>query len=161
MRFLWFLVPILLVPSVVIADDQNIGPSAIAVISGIAGVHDGDGILFGEVEVRLQGIAAPEYWSKREDWGAEARQNLVDLAWGKYVICHLDGTTASSKRPVGVCYVDNADLGYIQVLGGFARDCPKYSNGRYREAELEAREQGFDLSQRYELPEYCGRTDLE
>jgi len=33
---------------------------AVAVLTGIASVKDGDGLQFGSVEIRLQGIAAPE-----------------------------------------------------------------------------------------------------
>ncbi|MDP2118763.1 MAG: hypothetical protein Q8K28_02550, partial [Hoeflea sp.] len=44
----------------------------VATMSGIAKVKDGDGILFGQVEVRLQGIAAPEDNSNSLDAGGKA-----------------------------------------------------------------------------------------
>ena len=72
----------------------------VAKISGIANVKDGDGILFGKVEIRLQGIAAPEYNSKKmEKFGWESSVHLRQLVGGKELICHLDGTVASSNRP--------------------------------------------------------------
>ena len=124
-----------------------------ATLTGVATVQDGDGILFGQVEVRLQGIAAPEM---RDPMGPESYQGLFDLANGKEVVCHLDGTTAGrSKRPVGVCFVDDIDLGMTQVEAGLARDCPKYSKGRYRDVENSAQQQGRDLSAIYDLPGYC------
>src|SRR5690606_41724824 len=46
---------------------------AVAVLSGIAKVRDGDGVLFGDVQVRLQGIAAPEDSpANREPGGPES-----------------------------------------------------------------------------------------
>ena len=130
-------------------------PKTVSVLSGVATVIDGDGILFGKLDVRLQGIAAPEFGgAKEQEMGAESRQNLVDLAWGKFVVCHLDGTRAGG-RPVGICYLNNQDLGRLQVLGGYARDCKRYSKGRYLDAELKARANGGNLSAIYKLPEYC------
>lgn len=117
--------------------------SVTATVSGIAGVKDGDGILFGKhAEIRLQGIAAPEYRSNRKDAGGfEADAALRRLAEGKPVVCFLDGSTAGgSKRPVGVCEVDGQDVGLLLVLMGVARDCPAFSGGRYATAEQLARD---------------------
>jgi micrococcal nuclease len=124
----------------------------VAVLSGVADVQDGDGLLFGRVEVRLQGIAAPEL---EQPMGPESYQNLVRLAQGKQVRCELDGTVAN-RRPVGVCFADGRDVGRLQVEQGFALDCARYSKGRYREAEALALNTGNDLSAAYELPSYCG-----
>lgn len=125
----------------------------VAKLTGIASIEDGDGLLFGRVEVRLQGIAAPEL---DEAMGAESRAGLMRLAAGREVVCHLDGTTAGrSGRPVGVCFVGEVDLGRAQVEAGLARDCPAFSRERYREAELRARSNGHDLSRVYALPGYC------
>lgn len=137
------------------ASDQS-PLQTIAVLSGVVTVRDGDGLLFGDIEVRLQGVAAPEFWSQRQPMGEESRQHLVDLAWGKFVVCHLDGTTAGKgKRPVGICYLDNLDLGLLQVQQGYARDCARYSKGRYAAAEQTAQNAGNNLSEVYALPNYC------
>lgn len=129
---------------------------AAAVLSGYGRAHDGDDIRFGAVRVRLQGVAAPENSAQSvEPHGQEAFENLQRLVEGKLIVCHLDGTTASSNRPVGMCFAGGLDLGREQVLGGFARDCPAFSGGRYAEAEAAAREAGNDLSRIYELPNYC------
>ena len=78
---------------------------------GIAGVKDGDGILIGEVEIRLQGIAAPEdRRGKVDPGGPEATAALRSIAQGEPIVCYLDGT-AAGKRPVGVCEVDGVDVG--------------------------------------------------
>ena len=128
----------------------------VATITGTAQVKDGDGILFGEVEIRLQGIAAPEDNSVGVDVGGpEASAFLTELAAGRFVTCFLDGTTASSNRPAGRCFLDGRDLGELMVLNGHARDCPAYSGGDYAEAEALAQASGTDLSLTYELPPYC------
>lgn len=78
----------------------------VAILSGTGQVIDGDGILFGDVEVRLQGIAAPEDNSHgTEAGGAESTANLQELVDGEMVVCHLDGSTAG-MRPVGICFVN-------------------------------------------------------
>jgi len=123
----------------------------VATLTGAASVQDGDGILFGQVEVRLQGIAAPEM---REPMGRESYLGLAHLVDGKEVRCELDGTVAN-RRPVGVCFVAGRDVGRAQVEAGLARDCATYSKGRYRDVELQARAEGNDLSRAYELPGYC------
>ena len=124
----------------------------VARITGAASVKDGGGVLFGKVEIRLQGVAAPEL---RDPYGKESKAALAALIEGKTAICELDGTTASSNRPVGVCFVDGIDVGAEMVRLGYARDCPAFSMGRYIAHELEAREAGQNLSLTYLLPDYC------
>ena len=129
------------------------GFEPVADLTGVASVKDGDGLLFGSVEVRLQGIAAPEL---RDPIGQASTENLRRLADGKRVVCYLDGTRAGrSKRPVAVCTVDGRDLGELQVLAGMALDCPRYSKGRYAEAERKALKEGRNLALTYQLPGYC------
>lgn len=132
---------------------------SVATLTGIAAVKDGDGLLFGGVEIRLKGIAAPEDGRhKVEPGGTAATQHLRSLAEGKHVICELDGTTTgrgSSNRPVAICFVEGRDLGEAQVAAGHARDCRRFSGGRYRDDEISARANGRDLSSIYPLPAYC------
>ncbi len=128
----------------------------VATMTGIASVVDGDGVRFGEVEIRLRGIAAPEDNDrKREPGGPESSANLRAYVEGKKIVCALDGTTASSNRPVGICFLGEEDIGAYQVRSGHARDCPAFSNGMYRDEEMEARQAGKDLSKLYPLPSYC------
>lgn len=49
------------------------GFEPVAMMIGIASVKDGDGLLFGDVELRLQGIAAPELDDKL---GRESKEHL-------------------------------------------------------------------------------------
>lgn len=134
-------------------DTKSGRPTFVAVLSGVAQVVDGDGLLFGGVEIRLQGIAAPEL---SERGGHRSKNSLASLASEQFVVCHLDGTVAgSSRRPVGVCYAAGEELGHIQVRTGHARDCPRYSSFRYQVAERQAAEEGADIRDWYELPSYC------
>jgi len=133
-------------------------------IEGIARVIDGDGISVGEIpDIRLQGIAAPEdNGARRERGGPESTANLRALVEGKEVVCRPDGTRTRG-RPVAVCYVQGntpghgTELGLYQIETGHARDCPRFSKGRYAAAEAKARAGGRDLSAIYRLPGYCLR----
>jgi len=131
--------------------------AVVATIEGVARAKDGDGVLFGRIEIRLNGIAAPEdNHTKREPGGPEATANLARLVNGLRLRCDLDGSLASSNRPVGVCFKpDGSDIGEHQVRAGHARDCPAFSKGRYAGAEQDARAQGKNLSAIYPLPRYC------
>lgn len=75
---------------------------------------------------------------------------------GKFLVCHLDGTTAGNKwRPTGICYLGDLDVGRYQVETGHALDCPAFSGGRYAAAEAAAKAAGRDLGAIYPLPPYC------
>ena len=126
-----------------------------AVMVGTVRVIDGDGLAFGQVQVRLRGIAAPED-SRRETHpdGPAASAALRELAQGQEAICVLDGSTAN-RRAVGVCFVDGLDVGAAMVGGGWALDCPAYSGGMYAAAEAAARSAGRDLARTYVRPGYC------
>ena len=124
---------------------------AVSTVEGVARIVDGDGLRLGGVEVRLQGIAAPEL---RQRGGREAARALKALAAGKPVTCYLDGTT-TYDRVVGRCTVGGQDVGAVLVFGGWARDCPRYSRGDYAPYEAAARAAGRDLSRTYRLPGYC------
>lgn len=126
-----------------------------AVIEGVALVKDGDGIVIDGTEIRLQGIAAPEdNAAKRELGGPESTANLRSFVEGSVARCELDGTR-TRNRPVGVCFVGGTDIGEYQVRTGHARDCPRFSRGRYANAERSARAAGRNLRAIYPLPRYC------
>ncbi len=133
------------------------GLGAAATMTGVAKGHDGDDVRFGKVRVRLQGIVAPEdHRNLREPGGPEASKHLRNLVDDRELTCLLDGETAGSNmRPSAICYLDDQDIGEAQVRAGHARDCPRYSGGRYAEAEAAAKADGNDLSAIYPLPEYC------
>lgn len=142
-------------PAQSISDGGIDGFAHVRTISGTARVVDGDGLYVDRIEVRLQGIAAPEDGPQnREPGGQDATAALRLLAEAKPVTCYLDGTETYG-REVGRCVVDGIELGGAMVRAGHARDCPRFSGGDYAAAEREARALGRDLSAIYDLPGYC------
>ena len=101
------------------------------VLAGQASVIDGDTLRDAGQKVRLQGLAAPEL---HERGGLEAKNAMIELVRGQHITCELDGAT-SYDRVVGICYAGGQDLAAELVRWEFARDCPQYSGGRYRELE--------------------------
>lgn len=109
-------------------------------------VRDGDTIEVGGVPVRLNGVAAPEL---DEPVGQEAKQFMIRLVAGKAVRCDLNGER-TYDRVVGVCYLNDQDIGASIIAAGLARDCPRFSGGRYSATDTAA-------SKRLPLPGYCKR----
>jgi endonuclease YncB( thermonuclease family) len=114
-------------------------------------VRDGDTIELGEMAIRLQGLAAPEW---NEPGGTEARKPMIELVHGRMVRCELDGTR-TYDRCVGICYVDGEDISEVMVRRGLARACPRFSQGRYGDAERRAAADGATIIGTYPLPGYC------
>jgi micrococcal nuclease len=126
-------------------------PAAANPITGPATVTDGDTITVLGLPIRLQGVAAPE----RDDAdGPAATAFMRQLVEGKEVRCEPDGTR-TRNRIVAICYLGNQDIGQAIIAAGHARDCPRFSGGRYAPAEVSARSAGRDLSRTYSLPSYC------
>jgi micrococcal nuclease len=129
--------------------------ASVGLVEGVATAKDGDDVIVQGIDMRLQGIAAPEdNGRQRQPGGPEATANLQKLVGGKNIACTPDGTRARG-RPVVTCMIGGVDVGQLQVEQGFARDCPRYSKGRYAAAEQRARASGRDLSAIYRLPSYC------
>jgi micrococcal nuclease len=105
-------------------------------ITGTCRVEDGDTIwVHGQgdpIEVRLNGVAAPE---KKEPGGKQATAYLKTVCEGQPVKCELDGSKTRG-REVGICYVKDAtDIGAAVISVGLARDCTRFSGGRYADFE--------------------------
>ena len=113
-------------------------------VSGPARVIDGDTLEISGIRVRLNGVAAPE---RNEPGGAEATATMKQMTVGKTVRCSLTGKK-TYRREVGTCWVGTLDLGAALISAGKARDCPRYSGGRY--AALEPKSVRF-----LPLPGYC------
>jgi micrococcal nuclease len=109
-------------------------------------VRDGDTIEVADVPVRLNGVAAPELDEPR---GREGKKFMARLVAGKTVRCELNGER-SYDRVIGICYLDGKDIGASIIAAGLARDCPRFSRGRYDEFNTAA-------SKRLPLPGYCVR----
>ena len=117
-------------------------------ITGTCRVEDGDTIwVDGQgdpIEVRLSGVAAPE---KKEPGGKQATEFLRTVCEGQPVRCELDGSKTRG-REVGICYVTDADIGAAVISAGLARECVRFSGGRYTGLEKpEAKHLAF--------PGYC------
>jgi endonuclease YncB( thermonuclease family) len=114
-------------------------------------VRDGDTIVVGSMPIRLNGLAAPE---GDEPGGAEATEAMLELVQSRTLRCELDGER-THDRCVGVCYLNGEDVGEAMVRQGLARDCPRFSGGRYGEAEVQAAAHGATIGRAYALPGYC------
>jgi micrococcal nuclease len=135
-----------------------IAPAALAqkcargsLVAEVTHVRDGDTIEVGGLPIRLQGLAAPE---GNEPGGDEATQAMQALVHGRELRCDLDGQR-TYDRCVAICYLDGRDISEVMVRGGLARDCPRFSGGRYAEAERRAADDGAGIRQAYPLPGYC------
>jgi endonuclease YncB( thermonuclease family) len=116
------------------------------VIEGYATAHDGDDLIIEGTRVRLHGIDAFErsQTCTRDDgtkWpcGEEAKRVLGELVTGKGVRCVRVQWTRSNGRPVMHCHADALDLNEEMVRRGLALDCPRYSKGRHKAIEEEAK----------------------
>ena len=101
--------------------------------------------------IRLNGLAAPE---GDEPGGAAATEAMLELVQGRTLRCELDGEH-THDRCVGVCYLSGADISEIMVHRGLARDCSRFSQGRYARAEHRAAANGATIGRGYTLPGYC------
>jgi endonuclease YncB( thermonuclease family) len=114
-------------------------------IGGIPFVIDGDTLGFGEMQVRLYGIDAPEaeqtcpLLGSEAPIGAWAIQTLRRLIGRDEVICHplsrpAQGHVAAKCRTMAI-----ADLGRAMVMAGFAWDFKRQGHGIYADDEAGAR----------------------
>jgi endonuclease YncB( thermonuclease family) len=142
MRMLAATLVLILLPSLGWADETTL-------IGKVTFVRDGDTIEVGGIAIRLNGISAPE---QRQPYGPDATAFMGWLVMEKEVTCKLNGKR-NRDRLIGICYLDGADIGETINREGLARDCPRYSDGRYAKAEKEAKRTG--IHERYELPDYC------
>ena len=70
------------------------------------------------------------------------------------MLSDLDGEV-TYDRCAAICTADGADIAAEMIRMGLARDCPRFSGGRYEEIELEAAAQGATIAETYKLPGYC------
>lgn len=95
--------------------------------------------------MRLHGIDAPEMSTAE---GQLARDHLTSLTSNRAITCDDTGQR-SYDRIVAICRdADGADLAAEMVRGGWARDLPRFSMGRYASYEVEARLAGRGMHTR-------------
>jgi len=113
-------------------------------LEGVASAIDGDTIIINNYKIRLNGVSAPEL---NEEGGNEAKQAMQKILENKTIKCSLSGRK-SYERYIGVCWIGAVDVGALLVLQGFARDCFRYSGGRYSALEP-------GPARYLPLPQYC------
>ena len=95
-------------------------------------VRDIDTIEVNGLAVRFDGIDGPELASPV---GRAGKTWLRGLVLRKPVTCSLTGVK-THDRWVSTCYLASGeDIGALAISEGFARDCPRYSRGKYRQFE--------------------------
>ncbi|MTJ05808.1 MAG: thermonuclease family protein [Sediminimonas qiaohouensis] len=108
-------------------------------------VRDVDTIEVENRAVRLNGVDGPEL---DERGGQAAKRWMQRLVMRKPVRCWLNGDR-TYDRWVGTCYTKSEeDLGALAISAGQARDCPRYSDGKYASFET-------DESRRLPIHGYC------
>lgn len=114
------------------------------VIAGFPRVVDGDSLEVAGHRIRLFGIDAPEGRQDCRDaqghtyaCGRDARSALAAAIGGQSVSCKPVGE--SYDRNVSLCTVNGRDLSEAMVRSGHALELRRFSNGRYADAEREAR----------------------
>lgn len=117
-------------------------------ISGIVThVRDIDTIEVDGLPIRLDGVDGPEL---NEKGGREAKRWMTRNYLRQRVTCELTGKK-TYDRWAGTCFDrDGQDIGGLAISAGLARDCPRYSGGRYRQ---------FETAESLRLPQhsYCRR----
>ena len=119
-------------------------PATGAAITGRAHVVDGDSLEIAGRRIRLFGIDAPEGRQDCRDGngrvyacGAQARSALAQAIGNAAVSCTPVGE--SYDRNVALCTAGGRDLSEAMVRSGHALELRRHSQGRYAEAEREAR----------------------
>jgi micrococcal nuclease len=131
-----FLIALLLTPTIA---------SAAELRGVVSHVRDGDTIEVENIPIRLNGVSAPEL---DEPLGQASKTYMQELVLNKSVYCELNGEK-TYDRFVGICYLDDKDIGISIIEAGLAIDCPRYSNGMYAEYETSESKQAI------KLPKYC------
>ncbi|WP_347537969.1 thermonuclease family protein [Roseovarius sp. CAU 1744] len=94
-------------------------------------VRDVDTVEVNSLPIRLQGVDGPEL---SERGGRNAKRWMQQIVLRKPVRCWLTGEK-NRDRWIGVCYLGDDDIGALAIAAGQARDCPRFSGGRYAKFE--------------------------
>jgi endonuclease YncB( thermonuclease family) len=123
-------------------------PAPLTEFYSVGNARDGDDI---EFSVRMQGFDTPERGKtcgEVDVWrGARDALDAIinergdgEIVRHRRVDCVVMGHDQQDERLTAQCSVDGLDIGEQMVSQGWARDWPRYSRGRYADAEARARE---------------------
>lgn len=108
----------------------------------VAAVADGDTFTLTtenmqKIKVRLYAIDAPE---KKQDFGRESRNRLVELVADKKVKIEIKGVDRY-KRSLAVVYIGKTDINAEMIKGGYAWHFKRYDKSQaYADLEIKARQ---------------------
>ena len=126
MMFKAIIIPALLV--------MSLATTAIAkeIKGKVTHVRDADTIEVNNIPIRFDGVDAPD---KGQPGFKEGKAWMKRNYAGGLVRCILTGAK-TYDRWVGTCYGAKGENISARVIGaGWARDCPRYSGGKYRKYE--------------------------
>ena len=135
----------LVLGSILIWASTDIFAAPTTLTGTVTKVRDGDTIEVGKIPIRLKGVSAPEM---RDPLGPKSKSFMTDLVMGKRVRCELNGSK-THDRFVGICYLDEQDIGATVIGTGLALDCPRFSGGRYAKFKTKG------AAALIKLPKYC------
>jgi endonuclease YncB( thermonuclease family) len=117
-------------------------------------LRDGDSFLFGDAEIRLWRIDAPELLqtcrrsdNREYDCGRAAKAFLQRLIDGKTIRCEERSRAAKERRTVARCFTGDSDLAQAMVENGHAIDHRYFSQGFYADAESAAQKRHLGVWQ--------------
>ncbi len=118
-----------------IASQPTSAANASEVQGNVTHVRDADTIEVNGVPIRLDGVDAPD---KGQSGFEEGKQWMIQNYGGRMARCLLTGVK-TYDRWVGTCYSSNGENISVRVISAgwdvTARDCPRYSEGKYRKYE--------------------------
>jgi micrococcal nuclease len=95
-------------------------------------VRDADTIEVNGVPIRFDGVDAPD---KHQPGFKEGIKWMKRNYANRIVRCVLTGRRTYDRR-VGTCFGSNGEnISAAVISAGWARDCPRYSKGKYRKYE--------------------------
>ena len=127
-------------------------------IIGKAKVIDGDTIKINNISIRFSGIDAPESFFKGKTQtcfllssnekifcGKESKIILRNKISNNLVTCIPENKKDKYNRIIGECYINSESLSSFMVSSGYAFDFDKYSKGKFKIEETEAKENKLGL----------------
>ena len=133
-------------------------------ISGKAKIIDGDTLKINNKKIRFSGIDAPEsyFFGKKQlcilnnieiQCGKLSKEKLIEKIGNQIVNCRIEKNKDQYSRLIGECFVKSKSLSVFMVKNGYAFDYPKYSNGKFRKYQINAKNLSLGLWQmQFEYP---------